>query len=165
MLTLDLTENPVVAGVIDDFVSGDFFVAKYTPAGALVFDQVQSFGAASDSFIFSMLTVDSQNNIVISGQKTLYYQGLSLVTQKYNSSGALLWSNEYIPTPPVGNTTLGVYVPQYFEYAGVPTKQGVPGAIDAEDNIWTACSNFSVDASYSNIKKIFISKSILQQVY
>jgi hypothetical protein len=75
--------------------SGDYLVAKYSPGGTRLWKR--TFDGASNGIDWARaLAVDSQGNVVVTGQSWKDGQNLDVVTRKYRSrDGKLLWTRRY----------------------------------------------------------------------
>jgi len=98
--TVDASGNVYGAGstppadTTDVFDSADFMVAKYSPAGVLLWTRSLDFGSSN---WVNAIDVDSKGNVTVSGySQYLFYVG-GFLTVKYDANGTLLWSHRFDP--------------------------------------------------------------------
>jgi outer membrane protein assembly factor BamB len=87
-------------------------VTKYNPAGTMlsVFSSVSNLASDMD--------VDGAGNIYIVGSTVSSKSGSDMFTQKYNSSGALLWSTTYGKTGQYSGQGIALMVRDGYVYVG-----------------------------------------------
>ena len=94
-VSVDLTDDIVVTGQTYSFGAGDadVFVAKYSSSGVQLWNT--TWGGSNSECGYDV-TVDSANNIIITGYTNSFGAGLDDVfIAKYSSSGVLLWNHTW----------------------------------------------------------------------
>jgi hypothetical protein len=94
-IVTDISGNMYVCGAKSNASNLDYYVAKYSPTGTLVWSQIYN-GTGNNDDIPSDIELDAAGNIYVTG--TSYGTGLSftdIVTIKFDNSGVSQWVKRY----------------------------------------------------------------------
>jgi uncharacterized delta-60 repeat protein len=96
-IVTDHLGNVIVTGcIVNDSTNADIHIIKFNPNGDILWTRTYSNGVREYGEFSYGVTVDSKNNIIVTGKGSSSGLGLpDYVTLKYDSNGNLLWVKYY----------------------------------------------------------------------
>jgi hypothetical protein len=96
-LKLDSAGDLILVGNIDNRANGfgkDILLVKYSPSGNIIWQQLFN-GSSNLDDEAKDFEIDSQNNIIITGQSTIDSVNSNLITLRFSSNGSFDWLNNF----------------------------------------------------------------------
>ena len=97
-LHLDSQNNIIIGARTENFQSG-YIIIKYTNNGDVMW--TQNYNGQNNTDIATDITIDSKDNIIITGYSFVTNEDFNILTMKYSPLGNKLWTSQYNR---VGNT-------------------------------------------------------------
>ncbi len=163
ILKLDNAGDLILVGNIDNSANGsgvDILLVKYSPSGDILWQQLYN-GIDNLDDVATDFEVDSQNNILITGQSQTSAVNFDLVAIKYFSNGNFGWLNSFNGTPGREDKGMAIDIDQMGTcfitgFSSIDTlehRQIIATKIDADGNtLWTQFYGTDTTARYQGAK-------------